>query len=91
MAGFPQAPDPVWTSRIREDDDAHINAASHAEPRPGQPELLELDRPQPHLAGDSTVLYIILWLRMAAVDFGGHVHVDHQDQHLVGSCLLVRC
>lgn len=35
MAGFPQAPDPVWTSWVRENDDSHVNAAGHAEPRPG--------------------------------------------------------
>lgn len=69
MAGFPQAPDPVWTSRVREDDDAHVNAASHAEPRPGQPELLELDRPQPHTAGEDIPLYTVTIrrLRIAAV------------------------
>ena len=69
MAGFPQAPDPVWASRVRKDDDAHVNAASHAEPRLGQPEFLELHRSQPHTAGDSTILCIIGWLRIAAVEF----------------------
>ena len=62
MAGFPQAPHPVWTSWVRENDDAHVNAASHAEPCPGQPELLEFDRPQSHTAGDF-------------ISFGGYIQL----------------
>lgn len=56
VAGFPQAPHPVRTSGIGEDDDAHVYPTGHAEPRPGQLELLQLYRSQPDSAGDLTPL-----------------------------------
>lgn len=52
MAGFPQALDPLWTSRIGEDDDPYLHAPSYAQSRAGQPQLLELNGPQPDPAGN---------------------------------------
>lgn len=52
MAGFSQASHTLWTSRVGQDDDPHVDAASHAQPGAREPELLELYGPEPNLAGD---------------------------------------
>lgn len=53
MAGFPQAAHPVRASWVRKNDDADVDAAGHAQPCAGQPELLELYRSQPDSAGEA--------------------------------------